>query len=145
MADAHLYLGIENLALTNGQRNTLVAQLQALGQRNGGLPNERNHWRTRPDDDAVLFEAMFDDTNLTALQMRTWLASIFSVNISLITSTLTTPTFSVRQSQVLTFTYQSVARLRSVAFGGVAATWEQSRVEVLAYLAANAAVWYAAA
>lgn len=147
MTDIHLYFGIENLALTAPQKQQLVDQLQALGQRNGGLPHERNHWRVRPDNDAVIFEAVFDTSNLTALQMRTYLANIFGVNVSLITSALTTPNFSgTRQSQVLTFTYNSIQRLRSVAFGsvsiaGIDTTWEQSRIEAAAYLAANAVAW----
>lgn len=142
MADVELYFGLENLALTAPQKQTLVAALQTLGQRNGGLPHERNHWRVRPDNDAMIFQAVWDDSNLTALQMRTWLASIFGVALNQVTSNLTTPNFSgQRQSQLLTFTYQSVARLRSVAFGGVSATREQSRLEALAYLAANAEDW----
>lgn len=141
MTDIHLYLGLENLALTDPQKLLIVDQLKTLGQRNSGLPHVRNHWRVRPDNDALIFEAVWDDANLTALQMRTWLAGIFGVALAQVTSNLTTPTFSVRQSQVLTFTYQSVARLRSVAFGGVSATREQSRIEALAYLTANAGAW----
>ena len=146
MADVHLYFGLEVLSLTAPQKATLVANLQALGQRNGGLPNERNHWRLRPDDDAVIFEAVFSEDNLTADSMKTWLASIFGVAVGTISHNLTTPTFGTRPSQVLTFTYNSIQRIRSVVFGSVRiddvlTTYEESHAEALAYLAANAAAW----
>lgn len=141
MADVHLYFGLEILSMTNPQRDLLVANVQALGQRNGGLPHLRNHWRIRSDNAAAIFEAMFDENNLNAAAMTAWLAAIFGIAQGTITNVLTTPTFGTRQSQVLTFTHSSVQRLRSVAFGGIAATREQSKAEALAYLAANAAAW----
>lgn len=141
MTDVHNYWGIENLNLTAPQKATLVANLQALGQRNGGLPHERMQFRPRPDGDAVIFEATFDDANLTIAQMKSWLASIFGVAVGTISHNVATPTFAARPSPTVTFIHGGQNKLRSVAFGGVDATWEQSRVEAVAYLAANAAAW----
>lgn len=141
MADVHQYYGIENLALTNPQRDTLVAALQSLGVDNGGLPHRRCHWRIRPDNQAVIFEALFDDTTLTIAAMKNRLAAIFNVSAGTISHSVATPTFAALPSPVVTFTRTGTDYLRAVAFGGVSATREQSRLEALAYLAANAEDW----
>lgn len=138
---AHLYFGIENINLTNPQRDQVVAALQALGLQNGGPAHLRNHWRIREDNQAAIFEADFDVNDLTTLKFRTLLASIFGVLLSSITASAVTASFGAGTTQVATFTRTGTDYLRVAVFGGVSATYEQSRQEALAYLAANRVAW----
>jgi len=141
MANVHVYLGIENLGLTNPQRSTLISGLQALGQANAGpSPAQRNHWRIRTDNDAAIFEALFDEDTLTIAAIKQRLANIFGVDVSQIThSTSQHGTYGL----IVTFVYLATNRLRMVAFG-YNGSWPAvgiSRTAAQAYLAANAAAW----
>ena len=136
--DVELYFYIENLALTAPQLNTLVTQLKALGQRNADpCPRYRNHWRIRPDNQAAIFEAVWDDADLTALNVRNRLAAIFSVS----QASVTYATQSTAYGPLLTFTYSAVDRLRLGVFAGPAATYQQSQDEAKHFLADYAAGW----
>lgn len=140
MANQHIYFGIENLNLTNGQRNQLITGLQGLGQANSGLPFQRNHQRIRPDNQAAIFEGLFDENNITIAAIKSRLATIFGVSAALISHATQQTVYGL----VITYTYQSVARLRMVAFGHTGSAWadrETSRSAAQAYLAANAAAW----
>lgn len=132
------YYGIEALSLTTAQKQTLVDALKLLG-RNSLHPNPcyRNHWRVRLDNNAVIFEGDFDDSNWTVISIRDRLAAIFNVAANLITSS----TASTAYGPVVTYTYASQQRIRMIAFGGLLATWTQSHDAVLAYLRANLAAW----
>lgn len=143
MAETRLYLGIENLTLTNAQRNQLVAHLQGLGlDNNGPLPNRRNHWRIRPDNQAAIFEAAFDDGTISIAAVKTRLGIIFNIDPAQISHSVATPSYSAGNSTtVVTFIYQAVSRLRIAAFGTLSGTWQQSNAEVRGYLAANIATW----
>lgn len=140
----HVYMGLENISLNAAQKNQLVTALQQLGPIQAANPAHRNHWRVRLDGNAVLFEALFDDDDLTVASVKGYLASIFNIQASSISHTLTTPTFAARPTPVATFRYNGTDYLRVAVFGGPTATWAQSREETLAYLAANAAAWEAA-
>jgi hypothetical protein len=140
MASVNLYFYIEDLALTVAQRNTIIANLQAWGDRNSdGNPKNRNHWRIRPDGQAAIFEMWVNDGNLTLPFFRQQLATIFGVALATVTASTTTNAYG----SLATFTYNSAARLRLGVFGGVSATYEQSQAACLSFLAANAAGWEA--
>jgi hypothetical protein len=137
----HLYIGLENIALTAPQKQTLIAALAALGPASDPQPSHRNHRRVRLDGDAVIFEAAFGDNDLTVSALRQYVADVFGVPVAQVTSATANQTFASIPSPIVTLTYQAVARLRVALFGGTSATWVQSAVEVRAYLAANAAAW----
>jgi hypothetical protein len=138
MSDVNLYFYVENLALNAAQKATLVDQLKSLGQRNNdGNPRYRNHWRTRTDNDAVIFEGVFDDTNLTAVNVRNRLAAIFGVA----QATITYATNQTAYGPVVTFTYSGTARLRLGVFGGIAATYKESQTQALRFLANYSEQW----
>lgn len=132
-----MYIGIENIALTAPQKQTLVDALKLLGPQNDAQPSHINHWRVRLDDDAVIFEAEFDDANFTVTALRTRLAAIFGVSLAQVTNATTTPSVGT----VLTMSYQAVARVRFVLFGGASATYQESGDAARAYLTANAVAW----
>lgn len=141
MANIRCYFGIENLNLTTGQKNTLITGLQALGQNNSGnLPNEKNHWRIRPDNNAVIFEALFNEDNLSIDAIKARLAAIFSVAVG----TITHSTNQTAYGLVVNFVHGGQNKIRSIAFGmtgGVWPSWSDSNAAARAYLTANAAQW----
>jgi len=144
MAFAHVYLGMLNVALTDPQKTQLVAALNELGPANDPQPAHLNHRRIRTDNNAVIYEALFDEDTISIDSVKTYLANIFGVNPTNITHSVAFQTFSTIQTAIVTFSYSSTARLRIAFFGkgnGGWPTWEQSREEARAYIAANAAAW----
>lgn len=138
MMDVNLYFYVESLALTVSQVNTLVTQLKALGQRNDDSnPRFRNHWRIRPDNQAAIFEGVFDSSDLTSLKARNRLAAIFGVT----QLSVTYATSSTGYGPLVTFTYNSVDQLRLGVFGGVSASYADSQAAVRQFLSDNAAAW----
>ena len=138
MADINLYFYVEDIALTVAQRNTLVEQLKLIGRKDtDGNPKNRNHWRVRPDNKAVIFEGWFDDTHLSAVGIRNRLASIFGVANTSITYT----TNNTAYGPVVVYSYQSTERLRIGVFGGTSTTYAQSYAAVLDFLSDNQATW----
>jgi hypothetical protein len=143
----HLYFYLEDLALTIAQRNTLINAVRNYGEENASqFPHRRMQTRTRTDNKAMIFEAVFPDAGLpgsplSAAHFQQVLATIYNVPAASITFAVTSPSFG----QLVTYTYNSTARLRFGVFGGVIATWQQSRLQAIAYLIANLAAWEAAA
>jgi len=139
---SRLYVGLENIALTNPQRATLVAALQQLGFNNTDpQPCNRNHRRVRLDNDAVIFEANFTDNDWTIANARQYLADVFGVDVSLITNNNSTQSYGGGTTLIVTLAYQAANRMRFALFGGANATYAQSQTEARGYLATNAAAW----
>lgn len=141
MTNWHGYLGIENLGLNAAQRGLLVDALKALGPENDPQPANLCHWRTRLDNAAAIFETLFDENHLTVEAFKRRLGTIFGVAWTTIGSALSWITFAERETPVVVFSRSGVDYLRMALFGGTGATWEQSRIEVLAYLAAHMEEW----
>ena len=137
----HGYFAVEDLNLNESQRATLVDALRALGPRTARQPAHLCHWRTRLDGEAAIFEAAFDEDTLTVETFRKRLATIFSVSWVTIGFDTQSVTLDTRPTPVVTFSRSGTDYLRMALFGGPGATWEESRVEVLAYLAAHRAEW----
>lgn len=137
----HGYFAIENLALSDNQRADLIAALRALGPDAHPQPACLNHWRTRPDGDAAIFEALFDTDHLTVDAFKTRLAAIFDLDPETIDHSLTSQTFDTLPTPIATFSRTTTDYLRMALFGGTAATWIQSGDEARAYLALYAGDW----
>lgn len=134
----HLYFYLEDLALTAAQRNTLITAVREYGEENASqFPHRRMQVRLRNDSKAAIFEAVFPESQLTAAHFQQVLANIFGVPAANITYTVTSPSYG----QLVTYSYNSTARLRFGVFAGVNATWSQSRALAHAYLLANLAAW----
>jgi hypothetical protein len=119
---AHVYMGIENIALTNPQRATLVTALQSLGPIEAANPSHRNHWRVRTDNNAVIFEALFGDNDLTVNAVKGYLANVFSVPVGDVSHVLTDTAYG----PLLTLSYAATSRLRVILFGGATPTYAES-------------------
>lgn len=140
MAAVHIYFGIENLNLTNAQRAELVSALHALGAANDSIqPAERNHWRIRPDNDAVIFEALFDESAISIDAVKAYLGTIFSVD----PATIDNANQQTQVGRMVTFSRAATDYLRMIAFGydGGWPSWKDSGDAARQYLAANAVEW----
>ena len=135
MAKWHGYLAMENVGLNAAQKATLIAAIKALGPGNDPQPARLNHWRTRLDGEAAIFEAAFDEDNLTVAVWKQRLGDIFGVSWVTIGHTATDVIFDSLVTPVIMFHRLGVDYLRVALFAGVGATWDQSHDEVMGYLA----------
>lgn len=137
----HGYFGLENLNLNSGQRQTLISELRTLGPASDSQPARLNHWRTRLDGEAVIFEALFSESNLTVAKFKQQMADIFSVDPAMISHSTINISFDGGNTPVVTFTRSGTDQIRVALFGDVGATWQQSGNECRGYLKANQAEW----
>ena len=136
MSNWHGYIGIENVGLNDTQRDTFIDALKELGPDSHPSPACLCHWRTRIDGQAAIFEAMFNEDNLTVQSFKDKLGNIFEID----PETITHSTEQTQYGPVVTFTY-TVDRLKLLVFGGTDATWMESGDACRAFLAANIAEW----
>lgn len=141
MAKRHFYLGIENLALNATQRQTLVDVLKALGPASDPQPARLCHWRTRLDDEAAIFEALFDEDNLTIPKFKQRLGDIFGVDPATIDHATQSKSYAGGTTPIVTFSHGGTDYLRFALFGGQGAAWMESGDECRGYLAANRDEW----
>ena len=137
MANWHGYLAVENLNLNAAQRATLIDALRNLGPVSDPQPARLNHWRTRLDGEAAIFEALFNESNLTVDKFKQRLGAIFGVD----PATIDDATQSTAFGPVVTFSRGGTDYLRFLLFGGAGAAWMESGDECRGYLAANIAEW----
>lgn len=137
----HGYFGIENLALNDTQRADLINVLRSLGPSSNLLPARLNHWRTRLDGQAAIFEALFSEDALTIAAFQGRLATIFGVQPETIEYAVTTPIFHVLPTPTVVFSRTDTDYLRLALFGGLSASWHESGDECRAYLADFADDW----
>lgn len=143
MAQITVYFGIENINLTNPQRNTLVSGLQSLGANSSEYPNRRNHWRIRLDNQAIIFEAEFNEDNLTINAIKQRLATIFSVNVATITHD-DLPSFDYGQAfRIIRSGTHYINMCCFGMSGNVWPSWAVSNAAAQAYLIANSTSWQA--
>lgn len=138
MTEFRGYVLIENLGLTDAQRATLIEGIMALGVRNDSLfPNERNHWAIRPDNQAAIFEAVFDADSISVVGIRDRLANLFGVPVTSITYNIIQTIYG----PLVVYKYLSVNKLRAGIFGGLTATWAESHAAALLYLSDYKDLW----
>ena len=137
----HFYLGIENLGLNAEQRQTLIAELRALGPEIDPQPARLCHWRTRLDGEAAIFEALFNEDNLTVAKFKQRLGSIFGIDPETMNHSTQQLEFAGIGSTMVTFSRSGIDYLRFVLFGGVGESWANSGNECRGYLAVNKDEW----
>ena len=143
----HGYWGIENLGLNDAQRSVIIDELRTLGPQSHRSPACLNHWRTRLDGQAAIFEALFSESMISIDAFKQRLGAIFGISWITIGHSIQQVTFADRESAVVTFSRTGTDYLRVVFFGYGGGedwpTWQESGDECRAYLAANAAEWEA--
>ena len=130
------YYGIENLGLNATQKQDLIDGLKQLGSNQSPYPNYRNHWRPRLDNDAIIFEGKFNDSDWTVESVKNKLANLFGVDPATIDDSLQ----STQYGPVVTYS-RNGDKLRMIAFGGLLASWLESWEKVSAYLINNLEEW----
>lgn len=141
MANRHFYFSFENLALSAADFQEMVDRYAQRGQANQGRqPAFRNHTRERLDGQEVLFEALFNEAAVNTQAVTGSLASVTGV---------TPPNITVETAQtgegtdVHTYSLTGVASMVQRVFAGEGVVWNDSRLEVLAYIVANQDQWAA--
>jgi len=134
MTNRQFYFGIENLGLNSSQRQTLIEELKTLGPASDPQPACLCHWRTRLDGDAAIFEALFNENNLTVDKFKQRLGTIFSVDPSTIDHSLNQVNFAGHGTQIAVFSRGGTDYLRFALFGGMDADWMDSGDECRGYL-----------
>lgn len=135
------YFGIENINLNSSQRAILITELRDLGPSNHLQPAYFCHWRSRLDNDAAIFEAQFNEDNLTLEKFKQRLGSIFGVDPDTIDHASIQRDYAGYGTPVVMFSRGGIDYLRMALFGGTAATWEESKQEALGYLSTNRGKW----
>lgn len=135
------YFGIENLALTNAQRELLVIELERLGPPHHPQPAYLCHYRYRLDNDAAIYEALFDFDDLTIAKTKQRLGVIFGVSPVTIGHSILETDFAGLLTLVITFSRTGTDYIRMALFGGSGCCYFDSHAEVAGYLFANQAAW----
>ncbi|NIP97506.1 MAG: hypothetical protein GWO24_30385 [Akkermansiaceae bacterium] len=141
----HGYWGIENVGLTAEQRAVIVEELREMGPASDPSPARLNHWRTRLDGEAAIFEALWDEEKITIEAFKRRLAALFGISWVTIGHGVVMANWAGRDSAVVTFSRTGVDYMRVVFFGYAGAedwsTWMESGDEARGYLAANVEEW----
>lgn len=139
---AHVYFGAINLALNPTQRDTFFAALEDLHYpKKQKQPARRNHWRTRLDGEAVIFEALFLSDELTIPAFKQRLADIFSVDPATISHSTVNQNWGGETTPVVTFTRNGTDYVKVAVFAGVDASWGASGRGTRGYITVNQAEW----
>ena len=140
----HGYWGIENLGLNDNQRDIIIDELRRLGPSSDPQPCMLNHWRTRLDGQAAIYEALWEEENITIDTFKQRLATLFGIDPDSIDSSVNPVTFATLPSAVVTFSRNGTDYLRTVFFGyagGEFPGWQESGDECRAYLKLYADDW----
>lgn len=139
--DWHGYFLVERHTVGAGNWAALLALFEAMGTTDSPYPAHNNHWRARPDGDAVIFESRFNPTEVSIPSFKQLLADEFEIDVADIAHATSHTSYSGdEQSTIWTFAYLGVDRFSVHRFAG-GGTWQQSRHEALAYLKANIGEW----
>jgi hypothetical protein len=99
------------------------------------------HWRTRLDNQAAIFEALFNEDSITIDRFKQRLGTIFGVDPGTIDSDVATVSFSQGDTLVVTFSRNQTDYLRVALFGGVGTNWMNSGNEARGYLKLHLDEW----
>jgi len=142
MALQHQYFVVERQNIGASNWETLVGLFEAMGTSNSPFPAFNNHWRTRLDGSAVIYESNFDSSEVSIPAFTQLLADEFAVDASAIINTAGSTKYSPSGStRTWQFDYNAINRFEIQRFGGGGASWEQSRIETLGYLSSNSIAW----
>ena len=136
-----MYLGAENIALNQAQKDAFRETLRMIGPSSHPQPAELMHWRTRLDGDAVLMRSSFQESDLTTNGLRQLLATALHVPLAQIAAAQSSVTYKITPSTILTMSNNAVPCMRFILFAGSRATAQQSNDEAVSYLKLNAAAW----
>jgi len=129
----HGYIALERVDMAADDFTTFLDYAKAQGQRYNDFPNRLTHWRT-VDANTIVIEAEWGNGEITAGHCDDWLGELLDINTGDIGHTESTVVYVTRETPITLFSYDGTDYLRLRILGGLDATWEQSRNEVLGYL-----------
>lgn len=132
--DWHGYFVVERLNIGISNWNALIVLFEAMGTESSPIPAFNNHWRKRIDDNAVIYESMFDTSEVSISAFKQMLADEFGVPVEDIEDVQTEESYAGGTTIVWTFLYNAVERFKVERFGGSGSTWTQSGDECRGYL-----------
>jgi len=136
MANRHFYFVFENLALSQDDWDALVERFRQRGSTTSPQPAERNHQRLRLDEQAIIFEALFNENAVNERAVEGILSSITKIPPSRID-------FAIEENgdKVITYDIDGVPSLVHTVMANEGATWNESRIAILSYIQTNKAEW----
>ena len=144
MATIHTFILVETMNVNATNRNTLFAAMRAILSQDSSQPAYINHDRVRLDSDAMILCALFDEDDVSVAQMKQYLGTVFDIDPADIGNVNDNQNAYGFES-ILSYPDGVTDRIRYIAFGysGGWASWETSRLAVLAYLSDNDTAWEA--
>ena len=140
----HGYILIERLNIGADNWSALRALFEDMGTHDSIIPANNTHHRTRLDDDAVIYESLFEPDEVSVDTFKQLLAAEFDVPVENILDTTAIVDYAAYGTTVWTFYYDEITpgedRFKVERFGR-GGTWPESGAECRAYLAANAEQW----
>lgn len=148
MAIWHGYFGMirNQTNLGVGNWNTLVASVDnIISHHIVGDPSTYFQKRMRLDNNAVIYEANFDEDDINFNAFKNKLATIFGIDPLLVTFVPSVVHLLFRDSVNVVYSYLALPRFTIGFFGrdilNNTCTWDQSKDECREYLRLNNAAW----
>lgn len=133
----HGYFAVIRLNIGAGNWANLQDLYEAMGTHECPFPCFNNHWRTRLDGDAVIYESLFDPDEVSVQAFKELLADTFGVSVEDIYHTVDSASYSGDTTTIWAFYYDAIEegkdRFQVERFGNGHA-WELSRQEALGYV-----------
>ena len=138
------YFVVERLNIGVGNWDALRALFEDMGTHDATLPAYNNHWRTRIDGDAVIYESRFDPDEVSVEQFKQVLADQFEVPVESILNTTEQVDYAGHGTTRWVYYYDEITpgedRFLVERFG-MGGTWAQSGDECRGYLKAHQEQW----
>ena len=115
--------------LTSAEKQALSNLLDNMEP--SSQPFKINHWRVRPDGNAVI---LVGDLNITANNVKSFLANMFNVAFADISYSTNKVTLVELETPIATYAYGGQNYVRFAVFGGVDASHEEAGKEVREYI-----------
>lgn len=142
--NVHGYFGVQRLDVGQTTWETFLQVLWDMAVSPDDVsPAKRPHTRTSLDETKVIYEGLYDETDLTVTGLKQLLADVFGVDVGDIDHTINFITTGGYTSKYITLIYNAINRVRFGLFGFETAwpTWDTSRCAARAYWMANKEDW----
>lgn len=127
------YVAFENIGLFAEHWGTFREYAKVQGRSHSPYPNHITH-STHMKESIAIIEAQWREGELSIEHCKDWLGALLNIGTELVDHDLSERTFAERATPIIVFSHDGTDYLRAMFLGGLDATWEQSRAEVLAYL-----------
>lgn len=118
--------------LTNAEKKGLKKLFEKYEPK--GSPAKINHWRVRPDGNAIILEAEFKDESITVDAIKKFLGNVFGIDWNTIDHKISNTIFDTLETPIVTYSRAGMDYIRFALFGGKDASWEESGQEARAYI-----------